>query len=55
MKHAKEMIPRANVKSGKINIGNIIEININRVDLTKTDCNNLTLMVIQEKTLKRNH
>ena len=47
------MIWRVNVKGGEINVGNIVQIGMNRVDLAKTDCKNLTLMVIQEKTFKK--
>ena len=47
------MIKRANLKGGTINVGDIIRIGINRVDLAKTDCKNLTLMVVKEKTFKK--
>ena len=47
------MIWRANVKGGKINVSNIAQIGMNRVDLAKIDCKNLTLIVAQEKTFKK--
>ena len=36
-----------------INIGDIVQIGMDRVGLAKTDCKNLTLMVVQEKTFKK--
>ena len=48
------MIKRANLKEGSVNVGDIVQIGINRVYLAKTDCKNLTLMVVEEKIFKKN-
>ena len=47
------MIKRANLIGGVINVRDIVQISINRVDLAKTDCKNLTLIVVEEKTFKK--
>ena len=47
------MIRKVNIKGSKINIRDIVQIGMNRIDFAKTDCKNLTLMVVQEKTFKK--
>ena len=47
------MIKRANLKGGAINAGDIIQIGVNRVDLSKTDCKNLALIVVEERTFEK--
>ena len=48
------MIKRTYLKGGSINIGNIVQIGLSKVDLAKTDCENLTLMVVEERTFREN-
>ena len=52
-KQAEYMIRRANMKGGHVNVGDIVQIGISNADLAKTDCKNLTLMVVQEVTHKK--
>ena len=40
------MIKKTNLKGGSINVSDIAQISTYRVDLAKTDCKNLTLMVV---------
>ena len=47
------MIKRAYLKGSSINVGNIAQIELNVVDLAKTDCKNLTLIVVEERTFKK--
>ena len=42
------MIKKAHLQGGIINVGSIAQIRINRVDLAKIDCKNLTVMVVEE-------
>ena len=48
------MIRRAHLQGGSMNVGNIFQIGTNKVDLAKTNYKNLTLMVVEEKTFKKN-
>ena len=48
------MIQRAHLKGSSINIGNSIQIGLIKVDLAKTDCQNLTFMIVEEKTFRKN-
>ena len=53
-KQAEGMIRRAHMKGGSVNVGDVVQITISRVDLAKTDCKNLTLMVVEERTFRKN-
>ena len=53
-KQACQIIRRANLQGSPINVGNVVQIGISTVDLAKTDCKNLTLMVVEEKTFRKN-
>ena len=48
------MIKRAHLKDGSINVGDVVQIGVSAVDLAKTDCKNLTLMAVEERTFKKN-
>ena len=53
-KQAQQMIKRAHLKGGSINVGDVVQIGVSAVDLAKTDCKNLTLMAVEERTFKKN-
>ena len=36
-----------------MNVGNVVQITMRRVNLAKTDCKNLTLMVVEERIFKK--
>ena len=53
-KQADMMIKRVHMKGGPVNVGNVVQVSISKVDLVKTDCKNLMLMVVEEWLLKKN-
>ena len=53
-KQAQQMIKRAHLKGGSINVGGIVQIRVSAVDLAKTDCKNLALMAVEDRTFKEN-
>ena len=43
------MVKRVHLKGGFVNIRDVAQIEVRTVDLVKTDCKNLTLIVVEEK------
>ena len=48
------MIRIACLQEGSLTVGNIVEIDTNRVDLAKISCKNLTLIVVEKRPFKKN-
>ena len=42
------------MKGGPMNVGDVVQISFSKVDLVKTDCKNVMLMVVEKETFKKN-
>ena len=47
------MIHQENQKDRPVKVGNVVQLRINKVDLSKADCKNLTLLIIDKIILKK--
>ena len=54
-KQACGIIKNDNLKGSNIKVGDVVQIGISAIDLTKTNIKNFTLLVIEKKTFRKHH
>ena len=53
-KQTQQIIKRAHLKGSLINVSDIVQKRVSKVDLAKTDCKNFTLIVVKERIFRKN-